>query len=162
VRHNIALSQFNTPAEPAWQHVHKTTGWIVVKMPRSLALALAAVFCLFGAGAQANPKWEAVMLNDQGLFYIDPKSITEEDGRKKVWSALDYKKPQTTGDGKPYLSIHSQIQVNCSLKMARVLHLTYYTGPMLTGKVVSRQGMLHEWLDIDPTSPIQKIARRVC
>ena len=46
--------------------------------------------------------------------------------------------------------------------MARVLHLTYYTGPMLTGQVVSRQGMLHEWLDIDPTSPIQKIARRVC
>ncbi len=133
-----------------------------MKLTRHLAHALAALSCLLCLGAQASPKWEAIMLNDQGLFYIDPKSITEEDGRKKVWSALDYKKPQSTGDGKPYLSIHSQIQLNCKLKMARVLHLTYYTGPMLTGQVVSRQGMLHEWLDIDPTSPIQKIARRVC
>lgn len=133
-----------------------------MKIPRRLAFALAGLFCLACLGAQASTKWEAVMLNDQGLFYIDPKSITEEDGRKKVWSALDYKKPQSTGDGKPYLSIHSQIQLNCKLKMARVLHLTYYTGPMLTGQVVSRQGMLHEWLDIDPSSPIQKIARRVC
>lgn len=133
-----------------------------MKLSRLLASALVGLSCLLCVGAQASTKWEAVMLNDQGLFYIDPKSITEEDGRKKVWSALDYKKPQTTGDGKPYLSIHSQIQVNCKLKMARVLHLTYYTGPMLTGQVVSRQGMLHEWLDIDTTSPIHKIARRVC
>lgn len=133
-----------------------------MKLPSHFVRALATLACCVCLGAQASPKWEAVMLNDQGLFYIDPKSITEEDGRKKVWSALDYKKPQSTGDGKPYLSIHSQIQLNCKLKMARVLHLTYYTGPMLTGQVVSRQGMLHEWLDIDPTSPIQKIARRVC
>lgn len=41
------------------------------------------------------------MLNDQGLFYIDAQSITEENERKTVWSALDYKKPQNTGDGKP-------------------------------------------------------------
>jgi hypothetical protein len=133
-----------------------------MKLHRLIVHTLASVFCLWCLAAQANPKWEAIMLNDQGLFYIDPKSITEEDGRKTVWSALDYKKPQTTGDGKPYLSVHSQIQVNCKLKMARVLHLSYHAGPMLTGKVVSRQGMLHEWLDIDPTSPIQKIARRVC
>ncbi len=133
-----------------------------MKLPSHFVRALATLACCVCLGTQASPKWEAVMLNDQGLFYIDPKSITEEDGRKKVWSALDYKKPQSTGDGKPYLSIHSQIQLNCKLKMARVLHLTYYTGPMLTGQVVSRQGMLHEWLDIDPTSPIQKIARRVC
>ncbi len=133
-----------------------------MKLPQPLAAALISLSCLLCLGAQASTKWEAVMLNDQGLFYIDPKSITEEDGRKTVWSALDYKKTQSTGDGKPYLSIHSQIQLNCKLKMARVLHLTYYTGPMLTGQTVSRQGMLHEWLDIDPSSPIQKIARRVC
>ena len=48
------------------------------------------------------------------------------------------------------------------MKLARVIHQTYYTGPMLTGKVVMRQGMLHEWMAIDPSSPIQKIARRVC
>lgn len=133
-----------------------------MKQTRSFASALIGLSLLLGCGAQASTKWEALVLNDQGLFYIDPKSITEEDGRKTVWSAIDYKKPQSTGNGKPYRSIHSQIQINCRMKMARVLHLTYYSGPMLTGQSMERQGMLHEWLEIDPTSPIQKIARRVC
>lgn len=141
---------------------HKLSRWITMKLRLSMACALMGFSLLLGPHAAASSKWEALMLNDQGMFYIDSQSITEEDGRKKVWSAIDYKKPQTTGDGKPYLSIHSQIQVNCQMKLARVLHLTYYTGPMLAGKVVSRQGMLHEWLDIDPSSPIHKIARRIC
>jgi hypothetical protein len=33
---------------------------------------------------------------------------------------------------------------------------------MLTTKVMSRQSMLHGGLVIDPSSPIQQIARRVC
>ncbi len=115
-----------------------------------------------GLEVKASPKWERIMLNDQGLFYIDPQSITEEDGHKKVWGALDYKKQQLTGNGKTYFSIQTQVQINCQKKMARVLHMTYFAGPMLTGQTVYRQGMLHEWLAIDPTSPIHKIARRIC
>jgi hypothetical protein len=79
-----------------------------------------------------------------------------------LWSAIDYKKPQSTAEGKAYLSAQTQLMINCKAKLARVMHLTHYSGAMLTGKVISRQGMLHEWMEIDPTSPIQKIARRVC
>jgi hypothetical protein len=32
----------------------------------------------------------------------------------------------------------------------------------MTGDTVYRQGMLHEWMDIDPSSPIYKIARKIC
>jgi hypothetical protein len=110
----------------------------------------------------ATPKWDAVTLNDQGMFFIDAHSIKDEGGRKILWSAVDYKKPQSTADGVAYLSVQTQLQINCNAKMARVMHMTYFSGPMLTGKQVGRQGMLHEWLDIDPTSAIQKIARRVC
>jgi hypothetical protein len=115
-----------------------------------------------GFGAQANPKWAPIALSEQGSFYIDTQSTTEEDGKKKVWSVLDYKKQQLTGDGKTYLSLQSQIQINCQQKTARVLHMTYYAGPMGSGKTVYRQGMLHEWMSIDPASPIHKIARKIC
>ena len=133
-------------------------------MPLSQTLMNALVAgTLFWTGAtQAKTQWEALVLNDQGLFYIDPKSISEENGRKQLWSVLDYKQTQSTPGGKSYQSIHSQIQLNCQMKLARVVHLTYYSGPMLSGQVIDRQGMLHEWLDIDPKSPMQKIARRVC
>lgn len=121
-----------------------------------------AIMGLSSVTAQANTKWEPVTLNELGLFYIDPKSITEEEGRKKVWSLLDYKKVQHTAEDKAYRSVQSQVQVNCKMKMARVMHVTYHSGPMLTGQVVLKQGMLHEWLEIDPASPIHKIAYRIC
>ncbi len=124
--------------------------------------ALIVLSALFTGQSMANPKWEAIVLNDQGMFYIDANSVTQESGRKVLWSAIDYKKPQSTAEGKAYLSAQTQLMINCKAKLARVMHLTHYSGAMLTGKVISRQGMLHEWMEIDPTSPIQKIARRVC
>jgi hypothetical protein len=129
----------------------KTSRWVLI--------ALSSVLAFPGLAA---PKWEVVVLNDQGMFYIDANSITQEAGRKVLWSAIDYKKTQMTAQGQPYLSAQTQLMVNCEAKMARVMHLTHYSGAMLTGKVVSRQGMLHDWMDIDPTSAIQRIARRVC
>ena len=125
-------------------------------------IVLIALSSALAAPAMAAPKWEVIVLNDQGMFYIDANSIEQEAGRKLVWSAIDYKKTQTTAQGQPYLSAQTQLMVNCEAKMARVMHLTHYSGAMLTGKVVSRQGMLHDWMDIDPTSAIQRIARRVC
>ena len=133
-----------------------------MKVIQIISLAILSWSCLVVFGANATPKWEPITLSEQGAFYIDTKSVTEEDGRKKVWSVLDYKKPQLTGDSKTYFSLQSQVQINCKQKMARVSHMTYYSGPMLTGQTVYRQGMLHEWLDIDPASPIHKIARKIC
>jgi hypothetical protein len=125
-------------------------------------LVLIALSSVLAAPGMAAPKWEVIVLNDQGMFYIDANSVEQEAGRKIVWSAIDYKKTQMTTDGKPYLSAQTQLMINCKAKMARVMHLTHYSGAMLTGKVIGRQGMLHEWMEIDSTSAIHKIARRVC
>ncbi|WP_396436969.1 surface-adhesin E family protein [Limnohabitans sp.] len=129
------------------------------KTSRGMLIALSSVLAFPGMAA---PKWEVIVLNDQGMFYIDANSVTQEVGRKVLWSVIDYKKTQMTAQGQPYQSAQTQLMVNCEAKMARVMHLTHYSGAMLTGKVVSRQGMLHDWMDIDPTSAIHKIARRVC
>ena len=133
---------------------------------RTRPVAVVAFCVLGGLGAlnavATTPKWDAITLNDQGMFFIDAHSIKDEGGKKVLWSAVDYKKPQSTAEGVAYSSIQTQLQINCKAKMARIMHMTYFSGPMLTGKQVGRQGMLHEWLEIDPTSAIQKIARRVC
>jgi hypothetical protein len=68
----------------------------------------------FGALAMAaTPKWEAIVLNDQGMFYIDANSVTQESGRKVLWSAIDYKKTQMTAQGQAYLSAQTQLMINC-------------------------------------------------
>ncbi len=133
-----------------------------MKHVKTSAMALIALSALLTAQSMAASKWEAITLNDQGMFYIDANSVTQESGRKVVWSAIDYKKPQTTAEGQAYLSAQTQLMINCQAKMARVMHMTYYSGAMLTGKVISRQGMLNEWMVIDPSSAIHKIVRRVC
>ena len=133
-----------------------------MKHVKTSAMALIALSALLTAQSMAASKWEAITLNDHGMFYIDANSVTQESGRKVVWSAIDYKKPQTTAEGQAYLSAQTQLMINCQAKMARVMHMTYYSGAMLTGKVISRQGMLNEWMVIDPSSAIHKIVRRVC
>ena len=129
---------------------------------KASTMALIVLSSLITGPSMANPKWEAIVLTDQGMFYIDANSVIQESGRQVLWSAIDYKKPQNTAEGQAYLSAQTQLMINCKAKLARVMHLTHYSGAMLTGKVIFRQGMLHEWMEIDPTSPIQKIARRVC
>ena len=132
--------------------------------PHLVRLILPALLCLglLASASATKPRWESVLLNDQGLFYIDPKTIREEGERKEVLSLLDYKKTQTTAAGKPYLSIEALVRINCRQRMARIIHLTYYSGNMLAGEVVERQGMLQEWHDIENGTPIQRIARRLC
>ncbi len=133
-----------------------------MKLFKTSAVSLIAGYALLSAPSMAAPKWEAVVLNDQGMFYIDANSVSQESGRKVLWSAIDYKKPQNTAEGQAYLSSQTQLMINCKAQTARVMHLTYFSGAMLTGKVMARQGMLHDWMDIDPSSAIKKIARRVC
>lgn len=132
--------------------------------PHLVRLILPVLLCLglLAPASATKPRWESVLLNDQGLFYIDPKTIREEGERKEVLSLLDYKKTQTTAAGKPYLSIEALVRINCRQRMARIIHLTYYSGNMLAGEVVERQGMLQEWHDIENGTPIQRIARRLC
>ena len=59
-------------------------------------LVLIALSSVLAAPGMAAPKWEVIVLNDQGMFYIDANSVTQEAGRKVLWSAIDYKKTQTT------------------------------------------------------------------
>jgi hypothetical protein len=40
--------------------------------------------------------------------------------------------------------------------------MTYYSGSMLAGSVVERQGMLQEWMEVDASSPVHRLMRYAC
>lgn len=129
------------------------------------ASCLAAFLTLASVPAQTAPhqgKWEGLYMAELGLYYIDARSIRREGAHTEVWTMLDYKKPQSTADGKAFLSTQSLLMLNCSMKMGRIMHMTYYSGAMAAGNEVLKQGMLHDWMEIDPGSPVQRIAKRVC
>ena len=126
---------------------------------RLLAVALAAGSTLV---AHSAPRWEQVVSSGPGHYYIDPASIAKDGDRRTFDSALDYRHPQTSAAGKTYQSVATQFQVNCRMKMARIIHMTYYSGPMLAGTVVERQGMLKDWMEVDASSPVHRLIRYAC
>jgi hypothetical protein len=112
--------------------------------------------------AHSAPRWDQVVSMGPGHYYIDPASIAKDGDRRTFNSALDYRQPQTSAAGKAYQSVATQFQVNCRMKMARVIHMTYYSGSMLAGSVVERQGMLQEWMEVDASSPVHRLMRYAC
>jgi hypothetical protein len=126
---------------------------------RLLALTLAAGSI---PSAHSAPRWDQIVTTGQGYYYIDPASITKDGDRRTFDSALDYRHPKTSATGKTYQSVATQLQVNCRMKMARIVHMTYYSGSMLAGNVVERQGMLQEWMEVDASSPIHRLVRYAC
>lgn len=110
----------------------------------------------------ADTRWEPLTLADQGMYYMDPRSIEQQGSHKQLWTVLDYRSGQTNSEGQSYRSLRAQVQINCKARLARLTHLSYYSGAMLSGQVVSKQGMLRDWSEIEADSPMARIARRVC
>ncbi len=126
------------------------------------AAVLAAVVWAWGPAPAAAERWEAVLLSEQGMYYIDAQSVSTQGPAKVLWTVLDYRSAQESAEGANYRSMRAQVQINCKARLARLVHMTYYSGPMMTGAEVQKRGMLRDWHDIEPDSPIARIARRVC
>jgi hypothetical protein len=131
-------------------------------MKRLLFLPVFLVGLLGLRPAWSDTRWEPLTLADQGMYYMDPQSIEQQGLNKQLWTVLDYRSAQTTSEGQSYRSMRAQVQINCKARLARLTHMSYYSGGMLSGSVVQRQGMLRDWNEIEADSPMARIARRVC
>ena len=131
---------------------------------KKIAVCLRASFvCALAALTSAHAvKWESVAQSPQGFYYMDPGSVERDGERRLAWTVLDYREEQKLRDGSRYRSTHAQVQFNCKARVARLVHLTYYSGPMMGGKVVLRQGLMQDWFEIEAGSPMQRMAYRVC
>ena len=130
--------------------------------PSHVIAFLAVIGSLLSPSSRADTRWESLSLADQGMYYMDPQSIEQHGPNKQLWTVLDYRSPQTNSEGQTYRSMRAQVQINCKARMARLTHMSYFSGGMLSGKEVQKQGMLRDWQEIEADSPMARIARRVC
>ncbi|MEY2802698.1 MAG: hypothetical protein RL657_34 [Pseudomonadota bacterium] len=112
--------------------------------------------------AQPAPNWQAVTATERGQFYIDPASVRRSDGVVRLKTLLDYKLSQTTHNGKAFRSAVSLMEIDCKSDMGRIVEMSYHAAPMMGGPRVETQGMVQDWQDISPESPVRRIASRVC
>jgi hypothetical protein len=130
---------------------------------KSFALVLALGVALGSVHPVAlAAKWELVAQSNNGFYYLDPRSVETSADRKTAWTVLDHRELQSLRDGKRYRSSHAQVQFNCKANLARIMHLSYYSGAMLAGSQVHQQGMLQDWFELEAGSPMKRVAAKVC
>ena len=114
------------------------------------------------APAQSSSPWEAITASERGQFYIDPTSVRKTGSMVRFKTLLDYAKPQMTHNGKAFRSALSSMEIDCASGMGRITQMSYHTGLMAGGQLVETQGMVQDWQDIAPESPVRRMANRVC
>jgi hypothetical protein len=132
-------------------------------MNHSRLLTTLALASSLGLPALAAPAHgDAVLLTPLGLYHFDTHSVSDKSGIKTVQTLLDYKTTQKTSEGEQYRSSQTEIQLNCKSQSARIMHTSYHSAAMGTGKEVFKEGSIREWMDVVKGTPIERIAHRVC
>ncbi|MDI9332332.1 MAG: hypothetical protein QM527_13695 [Alphaproteobacteria bacterium] len=80
----------------------------------------------------------------------------------RIKTLLDYAKPQMTHNGKAFRSAQSLMEIDCKGDMGRIFEMNYNTEAMMGGQRVETQGMVQDWQDIAPDSPVRRMAAKVC
>ena len=64
-------------------------------------------------------EWQATGSTQLFSHYVDPGSINKIDHLAKIWVLDDYKVPQKTLDGKPFLSVRTREEYDCKKEKVR-------------------------------------------
>ncbi len=126
---------------------------------------LPLIAAVWGLGA-ASPSWarlEPIGSFEHGAVYVDASASIERDGdHRKLWTVTDYKQRQALAAGGYYLSTRSWLDLDCRARQARVLHITFFEGAGQSGRVLQREGVLHDWLPIPADSPMHRLQYKYC
>lgn len=131
---------------------------------RVLQTLMMSLFCASaGLACAAGPaRWDPVLTDEQGSYYLDSASLQKKSDVRTFWSLRDYKTMQSTYDGKAYQSALLKIELDCGSQEATVLEITYFTGKMLGGDKVLRESNFHNTQPVQGSSPISRFAQRLC
>jgi hypothetical protein len=114
------------------------------------------VVCAWLSPAQAE--WKLYGDNGKAEFYYDPTSIDVQGDTVAVWEMLNYSFPLNR-----VLSNRSRKQFDCSKGRFRVLGGEFFSGPLLSGDIISQsQAAEVEWRTPAPGTRNLELMMLVC
>ena len=96
-------------------------------------------------------EWQAIGTAELFSHYVDPGSISKIDHLAKMWVLDDYKVPQKTLDGKPFLSVRTREEYDCKKVKVRMHSVIAHADHMGKG--------IYVWGNNYPTDPWRLISR---
>ena len=114
---------------------------------------LFVITILWGLGTASfvYAAWQEVGTAELFNHYVDPGSISKTDHFAKMWVLDDYKTPQKTLDGKPFLSVRTREEYDCKKEKVRTHSVIAHADHMGKGPYV--------WGNNYPTDPWRPISR---
>src|SRR4051812_31190773 len=98
-----------------------------------------------------HAEWQKIGTVEHFSHYVDPGSISKIDHFAKMSVLDDYKVPQKTLEGKPFLSIRTREEYDCKKEKVRTHSVIAYSEHMGKGVYV--------WGNNYPTDPWRPISR---
>ena len=101
----------------------------------------------------AEDGWVRVGGDKSDAHYANPSTIRRNGGMVRMWSILDFKKPQIRiGGVKPFMSMKDHSEYDCEEDRMRSLGSSVHTGNMGKGDVVLSSDDGGEWRAVAPGS----------
>ena len=107
-------------------------------------------------------QWVITGMSDTAEYGIDKSSVEQNGDLRKVWVMLDYRKAQQTSLGKTFWSSRALMEMKCASKEVRTRSLALYSGPKLSGDLLTSEGVFNQWQVAPPNSPVSNIMRSLC
>lgn len=117
----------------------------IARAARHSGLAL-SVLALLGSAPSALAQWVKMGGNDAVDAYMDLNLLEKKGEYVLSWRLYDYRKPQQTSAGKPFMSAATLVATKCAERTEAMLSFMQYAEGMGKGSVVaSREIPRPEW-----------------
>lgn len=124
--------------------------------------ALLLLLALAPCAAQAGP-WSKLAGDKESVLLLDQSSIRKDEHGRKAWTMQSYRKPHTTPDGKPYLSVRSQHLYACGDATRTPLAQLFYADVLGKGEPVATfKYEAYDAEQVAPDSYADKALKAVC
>lgn len=117
-----------------------------------------------GAGSeqtstQSGSNWQLVTSTADGdKWYVDPTTIRRDGTLRRYWVVADYRSRGSGGE----MSVRTFEETDCREERYRLIQLTAFYGPMLSGRILFNDSEPTRWSQIAPGTVAEGRMRFVC
>lgn len=122
-----------------------------------------AFFLSFSSGpAAAAGPWTEVSSSQNASTCVDLGSVTHQKNLTQVTTMMSYESPQVFSSKKTFQSTRSIMEFDCAKHLVHAQSVVFYAGPLLSGSVISKEGIISTLEPVPSGTPIEKIMKSVC
>ena len=112
--------------------------------------------------APAAAEWTRLDDNDAVAGYVDLATVHKQGNTVRMSSLLDFKSVQRK-DGRLYLSLTVEFEINCAEQRSRILAVAAYSGNMGQGEIVMAEPSVDRpWESVRPRTRLDSLWQIAC